>query len=744
MSRTAALDWPRGSRLFLRKYDRLHVPTCTCSRPVKRRCFSGAPSSLLSHPSVRRQDGDTPPEQNDSRRQLGRRAREKLADKDFFFSLLSSASTKREARSYLSRFKSQKSASAKLQQEANKAKSEAERNAYTNFVQSGVNLGGGVFGTARAVDNNPVFRQEFTPEVSPQETAQASEHLHIALVKIVDLHLLDDRTVGGIGRTLAQLSLLGMGCCVVVDPGRPMDDASWRSCAIEQADRLAAAIDASHGLDSRRLDDVIRLELPLTSGNALSVVSRDLLLSPLRRGRIVLIPPIGYTEDTLRAVPVGADDVVLALTREFTGLSVKADLEDDPHELARKITELQKEVSVDRLIVLDPAGGIPALKRPMNSHVFVNLEQEYEDITTELKEGMAMSDSPAKADKAEENQVPISSLGKSNPISAFVEREVISLPRALQGARGQPKQGPIPYLGRHIDNLKLLQNTLMYLPPTSSGIITTPEDAANSAITPRDPSQLSTVETRRQRNPLIHNLLTDKPSHSASLPAGRLGGNNVYASNNIPPVTHSTFVKRGMPLTLFPDPRVKIWTPPVNGESRLTLDDPQIDLPRLVHLIEDSFNRKLDVQHYLDRISDRLAGLIIAGEYEGGALLTWELPPGVPNDGSEESRSRMVPYLDKFAVLKRSQGAGGVADIVFNAMVRTCLPKGVCWRSRRDNPVNKWYFERARGTWKVPGTNWTMFWTTDGVPEDERVFWDYEGVCRGIEPSWADNKHVVD
>jgi len=146
----------------------------------------------------------------------------------------------------------------------------------------------------------------------------------------------------------------------------------------------------------------------------------------------------------------------------------------------------------------------------------------------------------------------------------------------------------------------------------------------------------------------------------------------------------------------------------------------------------------------MDRINDRIAGLIIAGEYEGGAILTWEFPPGVQDDGSDASLSRMVPYLDKFAVLKRSQGAGGVADIVFNAMVRSCFPKGVCWRSRQDNPVNKWYFERARGTWKLSETNWTMFWTTEGVPENQQIFRDYEGVCRGVEPSWADNTGVVD
>lgn len=197
-----------------------------------------------------------------------------------------------------------------------------------------------------------------------------------------------------------------------------------------------------------------------------------------------------------------------------------------------------------------------------------------------------------------------------------------------------------------------------------------------------------------------------------------------------------------MPLTILPNPSVQMWA--ASGQTRLQLNDPSIDLPRLVHLIEDSFDRKLDVQNYLERVNDRIAGLIIAGEYEGGAILTWEAPPGVVDDGSEASAARMVPYLDKFAVLKRSQGAGGVADVVFNAMVRTCFPNGVCWRSRKDNPVNKWYFERSSGTWKLSDSNWTMFWTTPGLVEDSQRFRDYEAVCRNIQPSWADNKSVVD
>jgi amino-acid N-acetyltransferase len=162
-----------------------------------------------------------------------------------------------------------------------------------------------------------------------------------------------------------------------------------------------------------------------------------------------------------------------------------------------------------------------------------------------------------------------------------------------------------------------------------------------------------------------------------------------------------------------------------------------------MYLIEDSFNRKIDVQDYLNRVNENLAGVIIAGEYEGGAILTWERPAGMSEEEAYET-GHMVPYLDKFAVLKSRQGSGGVADIVFNAMVQDCFPDGVCWRSRKDNPVNKWYFERSRGTGVVAGTNWKMFWTTPGFVPGEKTHQDYEAVCRGVEPSWADNKHILE
>ncbi|KAL4807042.1 hypothetical protein BDV18DRAFT_136753 [Aspergillus unguis] len=648
---------------------------------------------------------------------LGRRAKEKLLDRDFFMSLLNSASTKREAKSYLARLKAQH----QPKPQKKPSNEPIEQNVVTSSP-TGVNLGS-FYGASRSVYQSPVFRQEPTPAPAREDTA---ERLHLALVKIKTPQLLDDSTINGVARTLSQINRLGMACCVVVDPGVDGDSNTLRRIASEQVDRIGTAVDAQPDSKSSRLDSILSFspKTPLLP----TVASRKQLLGPLRDGQIVIVAPIAYTEDVPKAVIIPANDAVLALTKELAGLALRPDPDEDPLLTAQKIDDLQKEVSLDRVILLDPLGGVPSFRGPQTSHAFINMDQEFDNIEHELYQVRKPVAQP------ENTGVVADSITESNPFSKLATSEVASTPAKQAVMSLSVGEGTID---GHLDNLRLSKQTLAMLPSASSGIITSPLEVANSARSSEaTPSELS-VGTRRQRNPLIHNLLTDKPLLSSSLPLSR----RVRGSLHLP-APPTTFVKRGMPVSLIPDPRVQVWT--AQTRPKMSLEDPTVDLPRLVHLIEDSFNRKLDVKDYLNRVNDRLAGLIIAGEYEGGAILTWELPPGVPDDGSEASTARMVPYLDKFAVLKRSQGAGGVADIVFNAMVRTCFPNGVCWRSRKDNPVNKWYFERSLGTWKLADTNWTMFWTTPDLPERPEMFRDYEAVCRSIQPSWADDTGVVD
>ncbi|KAJ6133655.1 hypothetical protein N7471_008870 [Penicillium samsonianum] len=666
---------------------------------------------------------------SESQDRLGHRAKEKLLDREFFLSLLNSASTKREAKSYLARLKA---SPAKSSQES----TESPKESISASLPSGVNLGS-FYGASRAVYDSPVFRQDTTPAPRAQDIP---ERLHLALIKIATPQLLDDFVINGVAKTLSQLVRLGMACCVVVDPGK-MDGPAGRQTAIEQANRISAAVDEQPDSKSFRLDSV--LSISERGSGPPTVLSRKVLLSALRDGHVVLVPPIAYTEENPRAVTVSANDAALALTKEFAGLSLNPDPDEDPAVTVERISTLQREVSLDRVIVLDALGGIPAFKGPQSSHVFINMEQEFDQIKDELFQARnsVSGNNDSLKQVSTEATYPIL---ESNPVSKFVNRELVSPGQPTASVQSPGAKVMEEVLDGHLENLRLAQQALAMLPSASSGIITSPQEVSYSARSPQEAaSDLSAVGTRRQRNPLIHHLLTDKPLLSSSLPPGRRGTSNGGGSSLFSSITsHTTFVKRGMPLTILPNPYTKPWTAQI--QPRLGLNDPSIDLPRLVTLIEDSFDRKLDVQNYLDRVNSRIAGVIVAGEYEGGAILTWETPPGVPDDGSEASAARMVPYLDKFAVLKRSQGAGGVADVVFNAMVRTCFPDGVCWRSRIDNPVNKWYFERSSGTWKLADSNWAMFWTTPGLVEDTQRFQDYEAVCRSIQPSWADKKSVID
>ncbi|KAB8292464.1 hypothetical protein EYC80_008183 [Monilinia laxa] len=653
-------------------------------------------------------------------------------DRDFFLSVLGSSATKRDARSYIQNFKPPNRPP---------TKPKVQESVQEDAIESGVNLGS-IYTATRAVADSPKFVQQPMPSTS----TPSGSPLHVALVKIRAPQRLEDHTLNGIAKTLSQLSRLGLVSTVVVDcddesdTPRKTSNYEWRSRVEEQAARIVAAIDAC-GTEARLVDNVIGVaedgydveQQPYLKGRV-HVTLRELLMTPLRRGLLPIIPSIGHTDATQTVVPITASDMVLALTREFAGLRSPQPPGEHPNVTKEHLQVLRNEVSLDRLILIDPLGGIPASDRKNGYHVFLNMEQEYYTVKQDLlRSGGIYSKKP---------QHPTSVAGISNPslgddVSPFHYTE--NNPSKL-GSDSLLKQEPTTRF--HLDNLKLVRSVLAILPPSSSALITTPGEAANSGKQPE--FMAAGVGTRRQRNPLIHNLLTDKPAFSSSLPVGRLGP--LDASKPISPsaeLAPTTFAKHGVPVTIFPDPKTTLWQPPIDGVSQISLTDPQIDLPRLVHLIEDSFNKKLDVQDYLQRLNNRVAGVIIAGEYEGGALLTWELPPGVPDDGSEESRKRMVPYLDKFAVLKKSQGSGGVADVLFKSMVRDCFPNGVCWRSRKDNPVNKWYFERSRATMKLSDTQWTMFFTTPEENMDHQTFKDYEAVCKTIEPSWADKGATI-
>ncbi|KAH9897981.1 mitochondrial amino-acid acetyltransferase [Cubamyces lactineus] len=225
-----------------------------------------------------------------------------------------------------------------------------------------------------------------------------------------------------------------------------------------------------------------------------------------------------------------------------------------------------------------------------------------------------------------------------------------------------------------LSNLELARTCLAFMPPTSSAVM----------VSHRSPSHL------------IGNLITNKPAVSSSLPHALLQGNR-----KVTPHT-PTLLRRGLPI-------------------RVVRRVEEIDKAKMKVLLEQSFRRELSEEAFWARMERDLDFVIIAGDYAGAAIVTREpCPAGVPSAISP------ITYLDKFAVLPSHQGDGTV-DFLWVALHDetyglglpfSANPNGgkegkgegrdLVWRSRADNPVNKWYFERSTG--HVRHGDWVLFW----------------------------------
>lgn len=235
-----------------------------------------------------------------------------------------------------------------------------------------------------------------------------------------------------------------------------------------------------------------------------------------------------------------------------------------------------------------------------------------------------------------------------------------------------------------LENLELVNSCLAELPRTASAVI---------------------VSHRSPRS-LIANLITNKPAHSPSLHQSLLPPDSVQHQ--------PTIARRGLPIRVF-----------------RSLQD--IDIPALTHLLEASFGKTLDAEPFYKRLERDLDFCIIAGDYQGVAIVTNECPDAEHLDPRRD-RSKPIAYLDKFAVLPSLQGDGTV-DFLWGALRDESFGLGLLdalnpnvgglqglgegrdlvWRSRSNNPVNKWYFERSNGFIKIPPPK--------GSPVGFALFW---------------------
>ncbi|KAF9076119.1 hypothetical protein BDP27DRAFT_1380222 [Rhodocollybia butyracea] len=221
-----------------------------------------------------------------------------------------------------------------------------------------------------------------------------------------------------------------------------------------------------------------------------------------------------------------------------------------------------------------------------------------------------------------------------------------------------------------LSNLALAKTCLAYMPPTSSAVMV----------------------SHRSQSSLIGNLITNRPAVSSSLPHALLQGNRKLTQHT------PTLIRRGLPI-------------------RVVRTVEEIDRIKMNALLEQSFGRTLEEKDFYDRLKHTLDFVVIAGDYAGAAIVT--------NEPCSDL-SQPISYLDKFAVLPNHQGDGTV-DFLWVALHDesyglghpfSANPNGgkegqgegrdLVWRSRANNPVNKWYFERSSG--HVRMGDWVLFW----------------------------------
>lgn len=112
----------------------------------------------------------------------------------------------------------------------------------------------------------------------------------------------------------------------------------------------------------------------------------------------------------------------------------------------------------------------------------------------------------------------------------------------------------------------------------------------------------------------------------------------------------------------------------------------EVDKDKVKTLIENSFNRKL-APNYFEMPVEKL---FIERKYNAIAIVT---------------KFQDIYYLDKFAVVKKSQG-NGLGETLWKVVINHY--PALAWRSTETNPINNWYYKQCDGAQKRD--KWIVYW----------------------------------
>lgn len=556
------------------------------------------------------------------------------AKRNLILSILKSTTTKREAKNYLTKYQNQ-----------------FDFNDDLDFNKS-IKIKNEQLSLTNRDSQRELFINRFLNQLNPfinvydkEDVKLQKVPLRLAIFKI-KFTKITIKQWKGIAETFKRLITLGISPIIMLDYDHlPLDSYKNNELyMINQGNKMLNYL--GHPEEESDLKVTLLRSLFTSHKGVPTLDSLELILIPLYQGIIPIIQPIVYNADLSKQEFLASDKLLLGLSSAL---------------IEKRTTDL---LSIEKIVMIDPIGGIPSIERHQTSHVFINLSQEYSDILSELFIGHI-----------------------------------------------EPK-----YRDTHVDNLNTMNNVLSYINEKSgndetTGIITTPEIMSINID---------------QLNPIIYNVLTDRAIISSSLPS----------TTNRTPHLSTTIIKKGVEVQIFDVD---------NYDKDLTMqnlfDDKLVNKEKLIELLNDSFGKSLDVGPYLDRINKNIATVVIVGDYDGAAIITWEY-----------SKGEKIAYLDKFAIAKKNQGLPGLADVIFKIILQS-HPFELIWRSRKNNPVNKWYFERCCGCMSAPDSQWKIFYTGEvfdkkidrfkrklrhqnGVVDIDRKLQQYSEICEGITPSF--------
>ena len=285
--------------------------------------------------------------------------KDSLAQRDFFFDVLNVNATRRDAKQYLAQFNE---GSRRKEVQSERRRKVVEQPTSPAYAR-GINLGS-LYKPPAATVEAPTFKQYDDEDASPVQDQKPV--LHTALVSIRELEAINDRDLDGVALTLSQLVRLGMRIALTFDCDIGHTDVKAQRLKSEnQAERLARVLGKHNPAGARYIESCLQVD---QDSARVHVALPRLILEPLKQACIPIIPCLAYTE-SCQKVAVNKAGVMNALTRCLSGTDSTSTLH-----------QTSEPLSLDRIIMIDHLGGLPSTDREGGSHVFVNMEQEYDYI----------------------------------------------------------------------------------------------------------------------------------------------------------------------------------------------------------------------------------------------------------------------------------------------------------------------------------------------------------------------------